>query len=136
MGAISLQTVVSSAADSARMRAAKYAASSMIPVVGGTVAGSLATLASGLSYVRGIIGAGAVAVLVSIFLSPLVMLLLYRLAVTLAASVSEMLSVGVAARLYRAYARCFDLVIAVYTASVLLYLFEIILFSVSGVAIA
>jgi hypothetical protein len=108
----------------------------MIPVVGGTVAGSMATLASGLAYVKGIIGAGAVAVLVSILLSPLVMLLLYRLAVTLAASVSELLSVGVTARLYRTYSRCFDLVIAVYTTSVLLYVFEIVLFTVSGVALA
>lgn len=136
MGALSLQTVVAAAGDSARMRAAKYVASGMIPVVGGTVAGSMATLASGLSYVKGIIGAGAVAVLISIFLSPLVMLLLYRLALTVASSLADFLGVSAPARIYKVFARAFDLVIAVYTTSVVLYIFEVVLFCASGVAVA
>ncbi len=136
MGALSLQTVVAAAGDSAKMRAAKYVASGMIPVVGGTVAGSMATLASGLAYVKGIIGAGAVAVLISIFISPLILLLLYRLAVTVAASLAGFLGVTAPARIYKVFSRAFDLVIAIYTTSVVLYIFEVVLFLVSGVAIS
>lgn len=131
VGTLSLQTVVSSAADTAAMRAAKYAAQGMIPVVGGTVSGALSTLASGLSYAKGVIGAGAVFVMLVTALSPLILMLLYRLALTLAASFSDAISAGASHILAFRYAA--DAAIGVYSLSVLTYIFEIILFILGGV---
>lgn len=132
---LSLQTVVASAADSAAMRAARYAAQSGIPVVGGTVAGALSTLASGLSYARGVIGGGAVAVLLLTLLSPLALMLIYRFALSLATTLSDFFDARVAARSFGAFRYAADSVIAVYASSGVIYVFEIILFLRSGVAI-
>ena len=128
MGTLALQTVIGAVKDSATIRAARYAASGMIPVVGGTVSASLGTLASGLAYVKGIVGVGACAVILSILIAPLALLLLYRLLVSAAATLSECVGVVRCKRLYDVLRRGFDLFISVYAVSVLLFIFEIILF--------
>jgi stage III sporulation protein AE len=130
--AFSLQTLVSSSMDGAAMRAARYIASGLIPVVGSTVSGALSTLASGLSYAKGIIGGGAIAVILFFALSPLVVLLLYRLTFTVAISLSEMLNVGCGV-IFTAYRSALDMALAIYALSTLIYIFEIIIFIKSGV---
>jgi len=135
-GTLSLQTLISSASDSAAMRAAKYLASGMIPVVGGTVAGSLSTLASGLSYVKSFIGAGGIFVIFSMALSPVVLLLLYRLALSASASAATLVGASGFSSVISAYRFALDTLIALYCLSSLLYIFEIILFVKSGVAIS
>ena len=128
MGTLALQTVIGSVKDSAAIRAARYAASGMIPVVGGTVSASLGTLASGLAYVKGVVGVGACAVILSILIAPLALLLLYRLLVSMAATLAECVGVARCKRLYEILRRGFDLFISVYAVAVLLFIFEIILF--------
>ena len=134
-GAYALQTVVASAQDSASIRTARYVASGLIPVVGSTVAGALATLASGLSYAKSIIGAGARVALLSLVISPLAMLILYRFALTLAGMLSDLTGTAVASRILSAYRFSVDMTVAVYALSALVYLFEIILFLRIGVAL-
>ena len=132
VGSLSLQTVLASAQDSAAMRGVKYLASGMIPVVGGTVSGALSTLASGMAYVKGVVGVGSVWVLAIIFLPPLLTLLLYRLALTLAVSITE--GVGADSEPFSSLRFALDTLIAVYSLSVLVYIFEVILFIKSGVS--
>lgn len=134
-GAFSLQTAIASSADSAAMRAARYLASGLIPVVGSTVSGALATLASGLSYAKTVVGGGSVAVLLTLALSPLVMLLLYRLALSVAIALGGLTGADSAVRLFSAYRLSLDMATSVYALSWLVYLFEIILFLKMGVAL-
>lgn len=135
IGTMSLQSVVASASDSVAMRAAKYAASGMIPVVGGTVSGALSTLAAGLSYAKSIVGTGAVLVVITLVMSPLVLMLLYRLALSLGSSISSMLGSAAVARISGAYRSALDSLIAVYSLSACIIIFEIILFMKSGVTV-
>ncbi len=128
MGAISLQTFIASARDSAAMRAAKYAASSLIPVVGGTVSGAMATLATGLSYVKSVVGVGALSVLLTMLLSPLIILLLYRGAVSVSSGLAGYLGVKRAEKLLSAVRGAFDLFVAVYSISCVIFVFEIVMF--------
>lgn len=134
-GAYALQTVIASAQDSASIRTARYVASGLIPVVGSTVAGALATLASGLSYAKSIIGAGAIAALLAIIISPLALLLVYRFALTVAGMLADLTGTSVASRIFSAYRFSLDMTVAVYALSALVYLFEIILFLRMGVAL-
>ncbi len=131
--AFSLQTIVASSIDSASMRAIRYAASGLIPVVGSTVSGAISTLASGLSYAKGVIGGGAILVIVYMALSPLVMLLIYRLALSLACIFSDFSGAAVASRILTSYRFALDMTVTVYALSALIYLFEIIIFTVIGV---
>ena len=77
--AFSLQTIVASSADSASLRAVRYAASGLIPVVGSTVSGAISTLAGGLSYAKGVVGGGSIVVILYMALLPMALLLIYRL---------------------------------------------------------
>ena len=120
-----LQTYVTVAADSVSMRAAKYAAGGMIPVVGGTVSGAVSTLAGGLSSLGSIIGASSVAVILIVALSPLVLLLLYRLAFSLCALFCE--ASGGTPGCISAFASAFDALISVYVMTTIIYIFEIII---------
>lgn len=129
----SLQTLIASSADSAAMRAAKYSAG-LIPMVGGTVSGALSTLAAGLSYAKGIIGAGSVAVILTMALSPLVLLLLYRLALSLSLMLCDLLGASGMARTLSSYRFSLECLIAVYALSAVIYVFEILLFIKIGVA--
>ena len=130
-----LQTLVASAADSAAMRTAKYMASGLIPVVGSAISGALATLASGLSYAKSLIGGGAIAVILSMVISPLVMLLLYRLSLTLASNVAVLVGAEAPSAIFLSYRFVIDMTVAVYTLSVIVYLFQVILFLRIGVAL-
>ena len=135
MGTFSLQSVVAAAADSAAMRSVKYAASGMIPIVGSTVSGALSTLASGLSYAKSVVGAGAIAVIVGGAISPLAVLLLYRLAFTVASRLCDAFSPTRGSAMLRGFSGALDALIAVYSLSMLVYIFELILLMKSGVAL-
>lgn len=135
LGVVSLQSMIASATDTAYLRAAKYAASGMIPVVGSTVSGALATLVGGLSYVRSAVGTSAVMVVVTMSLSPLVVLLLYRLSFSICISVLEFVGAVGGVRTFSAFRAAFDSLISVYVVSVLVYITEIVIFMKSGVEI-
>lgn len=132
--AFSLQTLVASSVDSASMRAIRYAASGLIPVVGSTVSGAISTLASGMSYAKGIVGGGAITAMLYIAISPLVLLLLYRFAITVGILLSDFAGSATASRIFTSYRLALDMTVTVYSLSALIYLFEIIIFIIIGVA--
>lgn len=132
---LSLQTVIASAADGAAMRAARYAAAGFIPVVGAAVSGALSTLVSGLTYAKEVIGAGGIAVILITSLSPLLMLLLYRLAIFAASFFAEQCGRGAAARVINATRFSLDSMIALYTTSALVYIIEIVMFMKGGASV-
>ena len=134
LGIISLSSVISIGKDNAMVRAAKYSVSGLIPIVGGAVSASLSTLGAGISYVKSIIGATSVYAIAIIALSPLVLLLIYRLLLSLATSLAERLSSGAPA--FLAMTAALDGVIAVYALSVVTIIFEVILFMKSGVFVS
>ena len=131
---LSLQTAISSAADGAAIRAARYAATGFIPVVGAAVSGALSTLVSGLTYAKSIIGAGGVAVILITSISPLLMLLLYRLCVLCAAFFAEHSGRRGAVGIVSAVKFSLDSMIALYTSSALVYIIEIVMFMKGGVS--
>lgn len=133
IGAVSMQTVVSGAKDSAYLRAAKYAASGMIPVVGSTVSSALATLAGGLSYVKSSVGVASVMIIVVVALSPLVSLLLHRAAIAIGISFLQFVDSPGGVRIFSSFKTALDALIAVYSVSIIVYIFEILLFVRSGV---
>jgi hypothetical protein len=133
LASLSLQSILSSASDSAMLRAAKYAAGNSIPIVGSTVSAALGTLFASASYAGASVGVGSVAVIVSLTLSPLILLLLYRFALSLFSSVLAMLGADSGAGLFSSFRSSLDALIAVYSSSVIICLFEIIIFMKCGV---
>lgn len=135
LGAVfALQTIVASAADNAAIRAARYAASGLIPVVGSSVSGALSTIVSGLAYAKGVVGAGAIWSLGVMALSPLIMLLLYRFCIAAVASFAEFCGRGRAAGMFNSFKGAMDAMIALYTLSLLLYVIQIVMFMKGGIS--
>ena len=135
LGGISLQTVISAAKDSAAMRMAKYSASGLLPVIGGTVSASLSSLAAGLSYAKGVIGAGGIYVLILSALTPLLLILIYRAAISVSSGLLSFLGASDGAAVLGGIVYALDALLSVYVISVILYVFELIMFMKSGVAI-
>ena len=133
--ALSLQTVLCAGADTAAMRTAKYAASGLLPLVGGAISASLSTLATGLSYVKTTAGVSVVAALLLLTLPLLIRLLLYRLCLDVSAGFSEFLGIRMAARMFAAFRSGMDALIAVLELSTVLFLLQSVLFLHAGVAI-
>ena len=99
--ALSTQSVLASRGDSLGMKGIKYAVGSMIPMVGGAIAGTLSTVAAGVSALRGICGVSGIILVVLLLLPTLVELLLLRAVLSLAAAVASMLSCEGEAKLLR-----------------------------------
>ncbi len=90
--ALSTQSVLTGRADSLGMKGVKYAVGNAIPMVGGAVAGTLSTVAAGITALRGVCGVAGVVLVALLLLPTLVELLLTRAIIRLAATVASMLS--------------------------------------------
>lgn len=126
VASFSMQSLISGASDTAYLRTAKYAASGMIPIVGSTVSSALGTLAGGLSYAKNIIGIGSVAVIGSVAILPLIKLLLFRLAFSLAISFADFLGAAAVNKTFTAFRDALDVLLSVYVMTTVVYIFEII----------
>ena len=132
---ISIQSVVASAHDSALLRAARYAASGTIPIVGTTVASALGTLGGGLAVARGAVGTAAVGVTVAICLSPLLCLLLYRAALSICISFLEFTSSVGGVRCFSSFRASLDALIATFAASSLICIVQLVVFINGGASV-
>ena len=111
-GSLALQTGLSASSDGMALKTAKTALSGMIPIVGGTVSGSLSTISGSLSLLRRSVGVGAVYALLLLLLPTLIRLLLFRFSYSLSAAVARMFSLSQTERLLGEFRGVFDLLLA------------------------
>ena len=90
--ALSTRSELAGRGDTRGMRGVKYAVGNMIPMVGGAVAGTLSTVAAGVTALRGICGVSGIILVALLLLPTLVELLLTRALLNLSATVASMLS--------------------------------------------
>lgn len=132
---LALQTSISAAGDSAIIRAAKYAAGNMIPVVGSAVSGALSTVTGGLLYAESIIGVGSIVAIVSIALSPLVLLLLYKLCFYVVGLFLEFATKSGGVSCISGFSGAIDAMIAVYSMTIIVYILEIVMLVGGGASL-
>lgn len=132
-GVMSLQTIISRSADNAAIMATKYAISNMLPIAGGTVSGALSTLAGGMEYYVGVVGGGAVAVIVLSLVSPIITLIMYKLALSLTSVLASFTGVDSFEGGVRAVSGAMDALIALYSVTVVIYSIGIMLFLRQGI---
>lgn len=88
-GLLSVQSIVGTSADSLGSKTAKYVISNCIPIVGGAVSDAYSTVKGSLALLKNGVGGVGIAVLALTLLSPLVSLILYKLAVSVAQASAE-----------------------------------------------
>lgn len=111
-GSLALQTGLSSASDGVALKTAKTALSGMIPIVGGTVSGTLSTVTGSLALLRRSIGVGAVYAMLLLLLPTLIRLLLFRFSYSLSAAVARAFSLSSTERLLGEFRAVSDLLLA------------------------
>ena len=132
---LSSQTAISAAADSTAARAAKMVTSSAIPIVGGSVAETLRTVASGVQYTKSVVGVGGIVFLMILLLPTLISLLLTRLALIFSGSVAELLGCEGECRIIRELDGVWGLMIAVVAMCSVMFILVMTVFLKTAVAI-
>ncbi len=123
------------ARDSLTVRSLRFAVGQMLPMVGGTVAGQMSTIAAAVTLIRATAGIGCVGAILLTLLPVLVELLLARFALSLLASLSGLVGAPTAVRLFRGFRTLFDLCLAATAFSSMLFLFLSALLARSATAI-
>ena len=79
IGVISVQGIMGTAADSLGLRTVKFAASSLIPIVGGAMSDAYSTFSGSISFLRSGVGAVGIAVILFTVLSPVITVLCLKI---------------------------------------------------------
>ena len=127
--ALALGNVLGAAADSLSLRSLRFAVGQMVPIVGGTVAGGLATVSASVGLVRSTAGIGVAAAILLPLFAVVAELLLARLALSLLATLGTMLGAATPVRLLRGFRSLFDLCLAATVFSAMLFVFIAALFA-------
>jgi stage III sporulation protein AE len=91
-GVLGLQSTLCKGADTLALRTVRFAVGSFLPMVGGSVAESLRTVAGSVGYLRGTVGMGGILVLFFAFLPLFLSILFTRAAFLLGGAAAGMLS--------------------------------------------
>lgn len=132
---LSLQKGLASAGDSFAFKTARYALGNLLPLVGGTVSGSLGTVAASVTLLRQTVGVGAVVSILYCLLPLLLELFLLRTMLSLAKGASEMTGAVRAHRLFGDVCAIYDMLLAVVALPSLLFFFIATLFARSATAL-
>ena len=101
LGLLSVQTVVTGAADKAGTKAAKFVISGAVPIVGGAVSDAYAAVIGSMGVLRSSVGVTGI-ILVTAILAPVILeLALYRAAMLLAGAAAELFDVPMLSRLFK-----------------------------------
>ncbi len=120
---IALRSALASKADSISARTVKYVASSVIPVVGGSIADSLRTVGASVEYLRTTLGAAGILLVVLLILPVILSVLLSRLSLILLESAAELLGCDGEARLLSETVSVYGYILAVAVMCAVMFIF-------------
>ncbi len=132
---LSSQTTLTAAADSAAARTAKLVSSTVIPIVGGSVGETLRTLASGVQYMKGVVGIGGIVLLFLLLLPCLISLILTRFVFLLATGAADLLGCDQEGRLLGELGGIWGTMIAVVSMCSVMFMLALTLFIKTVVAV-
>ena len=122
---LAMRSGLAAKADSVGARTVKYVASSIIPVVGGSIADSLRTVGAGVEYLRTTLGVAGILLIVLLLLPFLVSVILMRLALILSASAAEMLGCDTEAKLLGELVGVYGYILAVSSMCAVMFIFAL-----------
>ena len=132
MSVLSAQTFVTNSADNVLIRTAKFAVSSGVPIVGGTISDAVNTVHASLSLMHSSIGTYGIAAVIVILLPSLISVVCYRFALTAAEAVSEVFGVKELSTLFRACGAVMSIIMAVIVCFLLLNTISAVIMLAAG----
>lgn len=128
-GVLGMQTTLAKAGDTLALRTARFAAGSFLPVIGGSIAESLRTVAAGVEYLRGVAGTGAILVLFLSFLPMFLSILLTRVAFLLGGTAAKLLCCEAEEKILSEMGSIYGYFMAVIAALFVMTVFSLVLFA-------
>lgn len=125
---LSVQTVLSRAADTMTLKTVKFAVSNMIPLVGGVLSDAAQTLAGGMGYIRTTVGAFGIAGIVLVVLPPLCSLIWYKIIFGISSAVGAAVGAEKESKFLDGCGEIVNFGIALLCASAVLFILVFILF--------
>jgi stage III sporulation protein AE len=92
-GILTIQGLISQAADTVTMKTAKFVVGSVIPIVGNSISEAMNTVVSCANLLKTLVGAYAIIVFLLAFLSPVLECLLWMLAVDISLVIADILGI-------------------------------------------
>ena len=124
---LAMRSGLAARADSVGARTVKYVASSVIPVVGGSVADSLRTVGASVEYLRTTVGVAGILLIVHLLLPVLINVLITRFCLILAGSAAELLGCDGEARLLSELVSVYGYILAVAAMCAVMFIFAMTL---------
>jgi len=93
VGLITIQSIVGVSADTVGIRAAKFVASSFIPVIGGAISDAYSTVKGSLGLLRSGVGTFGIVVLLLTILPPLISVIAFKISISIASFIGEVVGV-------------------------------------------
>lgn len=135
VASLSAQTTLTAAADCTAARAARLVSANVIPVVGGSVGETLRTVATGVQYLKGVVGVWGIVFIALLTLPVFLSLVLTRLAFLLAAGVADMLGCETEEKLLTELGGIYAIMVAVVSVSAVMFIFALTIFTKTAVAV-
>lgn len=132
---VGFQSTLTAATDNLATTSVRFAVGNLIPIIGGSLGGTLRTVNATLSLLKGTVGTLSVVALLLLLLPPLISMLLHRFALSLAASACDILGSGRGARVFREFCGIYDLGIATLAIGSVLFLLILGIFAKCGMAL-
>lgn len=120
MSILSAQTFVTNSADNVLIRTAKFAVSSGVPIVGGTISDAVNTVHASLSLLHSSIGTYGIIAGIVIILPTLISVVCYRMALSAAEAMSEVFGIKELSALFKACGSVMAIIMAVIVCFLLL----------------
>ncbi len=132
---IGFQSTLAAATDNLATTSVRFAVGNLIPIIGGSLGGTLRTVNATLSLLKGTVGTLSVIALLLLLLPPLIGMLLHRFSLSLAATACDILGSGRGARIFREFCGVYDLAIATLAIGSVLFLLIIGILTKCGLAL-
>ncbi|MBQ9947760.1 MAG: stage III sporulation protein AE [Oscillospiraceae bacterium] len=132
MSILSVQTAVTGSADSVLIKTAKFAVSSGVPIVGGTISDAVSTMHGSLSIIRSSVGTYGMTAAAVIILPTLVTVICYRAAVICAEVVSDIFGVKELSSLLKSCGAVMSIMMAVIVCFLLLNTIAVVIMLAIG----
>ena len=133
--AVTAQNIISAKADGAAMRGVKFVAGSFIPISGGTVSGTLGTLAASVELIRGSVGVIGIAVILLMLLPVVVELAAIRGMYALCGFLAGMLGCNSEKALLDEIGSLYGYLEGISALSAVVFIIALALFAASGAAV-
>lgn len=112
VGLMGLQSMVSGQTDNMALRTTKYLVGSSVPIIGSAVSEAVATVSGSFKVIRATVGSAGIIALCGIFLPELIKLILCSVALSLSATVGDVIGVKNLSNSVRAVKGAIDIVTA------------------------